>query len=78
MPSTTRSRDKIFTRLLEYLDNSNFTVKVHYIYVKNELRIPIKRVLQQIILIDRYQQILAKRFISDFCIQNDTIFNTNA
>ena len=46
VPSTTRSRDKILTELLECLDNSNFTAKVCYIYVKNELRIPIKRVLQ--------------------------------
>ena len=47
-------------------------------YIKNELRHPIKRVLQQIILIDHHQQKLAKRFTSDFYIQNDTTFNTNA
>ena len=77
IPSTTRSRDKILTRLLEYLDNPRFTAKVRYIYVKNKQRIPTKRVLQQIVLIDHYQRRLAKRFTSDFYIQNDTIFNIN-
>lgn len=46
VPSTTWSRDEILTKLLECLDNPNFTAKVRYIYVKDELRIPIKRVLQ--------------------------------
>ena len=45
IPSTTRSRDKILTRLLKCLDNLNFAVKVRYIYVKNNARISIKRVL---------------------------------
>ena len=75
---TTRSRDKILTGLLECLDDPKFTAKVRYMYVKNDVGIPIKRVLQQIVLIDYYQQILAKRFTSDFCIQNDATFNTNA
>lgn len=77
VPFITRSRDKILTRLLEYLDDPNFIAKVRYIYVKNKLEIFIKRVLQQIVLINYYQQRLAKRFTSDFCIQNDAIFNTN-
>lgn len=42
---TTRSRDKILTKLLEYLDNSNFTFKLRYIYVKNKHKTSIKRVL---------------------------------
>ena len=78
VPSTTRSRDEILTSLLECLDDPNFTAKVRYMYVKNELGIPTKRVLQQIVLIDHYQQRLAKRFTSNFCIQNDATFNTNA
>ena len=78
VPSTTRSCDKILTRLLECLDDLKFTAKVRYMYVKNELGIPTKRVLQQIVLINHYQQRLAKRFTSDFCIQNDATFNTNA
>ena len=45
VPSTIRSRDKILTKLLEYLNAPNFIVKVRYIYIKNELRYPIKRVL---------------------------------
>ena len=46
VPSTTRSRDEILTRLLECLDDPNFTSKVRYMYVKNDAGIPIKRVLQ--------------------------------
>ena len=46
VPFITRSRDKILTGLLECLDSLNFIAKVRYIYVKNEARIPIKRVLQ--------------------------------
>ena len=78
IPSTTRSREDIFAGLLECLDDPNFTAKVRYMYVKNEHGVPIKRVLQQIVLIDNYQRILAKRFTSDFCIENDATFNTNA
>ena len=46
VPSTTRSRDEVLTKLLECLDNPNFIAKVRYMYVKNELEIPIRRVLQ--------------------------------
>lgn len=78
VPSTTPSRENILNGLLECLDDPNFTAKVRSIYVKNEYGIPIKRVLQQIVLIDNYQKALAKRFTSDFYIQNDATFNTNA
>ena len=41
----TRSRKNILTRLLKYLDNSNFTTKVRYIYIKNKHNVLIKRIL---------------------------------
>lgn len=41
----TRSRKNILTSLLKCLDNSNFTVKVRYMYIKNKNDILIKRVL---------------------------------
>ena len=46
VPFIIRFRDKILTRLLKYLDDLNFIVKVRYIYVKNKFKISIKRVLQ--------------------------------
>ena len=45
IPFTTRSRENILTNLLKYLDDSNFTVKVRYIYIKNKNDVLIKRVL---------------------------------
>ena len=47
-------------------------------YVKNKHDVLIKKMLQQIVLIDNYQKTLAKRFISGFCIQNNVTFNFNA
>lgn len=63
---------------MEYLDDPNFTFKVRYMYVKNNHNVPIKRVFQQIVLIDNNQKTLAKRFTRDFCMQNGATFNTNA
>ena len=45
VPSITRSREDILTGLLECLDDSNFIVKVRYMYIKNEHGVPIKRIL---------------------------------
>lgn len=78
MPSTTHSREDILTGIMEYLDDPNFTFKVRYMYVKNKHDVPIKRVLQQIVLIDNNQKTLAKRFTSHFCTHNGATFNTNA
>ena len=41
----TRSRKNILTKLLKYLNNSNFTIKVRYIYIKNKYSVLIKRIL---------------------------------
>ena len=41
----TRSRENILIKLLKYLDNSNFTAKVRYIYIKNKYNVLIKRIL---------------------------------
>ena len=41
-----RSRENILINLLKYLNNSNFTIKVYYIYVKNEHNVFIKKMLQ--------------------------------
>ena len=73
----TRSRENIFINLLKCLNDSNFIIKVRYMYIKNEHNVFIKKVLQQIVLINNYQKTLVKRFISGFYMQNNATFNIN-
>lgn len=41
----TRSRENILIELLKCLDNSNFIIKVRYMYIKNKHSVLIKRIL---------------------------------
>ena len=78
IPSTTRSREDVLTGLLAALDSPNFTAKIRYSYVKDIHGMITKRILEQIVLIDDFQRSLAKRFCSDFLMENNATFNTNA
>ena len=73
-----RNKENVLIGLLIALNNSNFIIKVRYLYVKNMHEIIIKRILEQIVFIDDFQKSRIKRFYSDFLIENDVIFNTNA
>lgn len=78
IPSTTRSRDDIITGLLQCLDSTEFTARVRYSYILDDAGVPVKKLLEQIFFIDKLQRDLTKRFCSDFMLQMDATFNTNA
>ncbi|KAL9129061.1 MAG: hypothetical protein Q9175_007396 [Cornicularia normoerica] len=62
VPSTTRNREDILTGLLAALDSPIFTSRLRFSYVKNANGIIIKRIHEQIVLIDDFQRGLVKRF----------------
>lgn len=78
VPSTIRSREDVLQGLLKALDSEQFTSYPRHNYVKNAAGAIQKRILQQVVIIDNNQRRLAKRFCSDFMMQNDATFNTNA
>ena len=73
-----RNKENIFIDLLIALNSPNFTVKVRYLYVKDMYERIIKRIFEQIVLINDFQRNLVKRFCNDFLMKNDVIFNINA
>lgn len=77
-PSATRSREDIITGLLLVLENGDFTAHKRFRKVQNENGVVVKRILEQIVIIDPIQKRMAKRFTSDFMIRNDATFSTNA
>ena len=78
IPSTTRSRDDIITGLLQCLDSTEFTARVRCSYILDDAGVPVKKLLEQIFFIDKLQRDLTKRFCSNFMLQMDATFNTNA
>ncbi len=78
IPSITRFKQKIITGLLQCLDNSMFIVRIRYSYTLNDADASIQKNIEQIFLLNNYQRRLSKRFISDFMMETDAIFNINA
>ncbi len=76
--SITRFKEKIITELLQCLDNSMFIVRIRYFYTLNDADVSIQKNIKQIFLLNNYQRKLSKRFISDFMMKTDAIFNINA
>jgi len=76
--SITRFKEKIITKLLQCLDNSMFIVQIQYFYMLNDADISIQKNIEQIFLLNNYQRKLSKRFISNFMMKTDAIFNINA
>jgi len=76
--SITWFKEKIITKLLQYLDNSMFIIQIWYFYMLNDANALIQKNIEQIFLLNNYQWELFKRFISDFMMKTDAIFNINA
>ncbi len=55
-----------------------FIVRICYFYTLNDVDASIQKNIEQIFLLNNYQRELFKRFISDFMMKTDTIFNINA
>ncbi len=55
-----------------------FIVQIWYFYTLNDADVLIQKNIKQIFLLNNYQRKLFKRFISDFMIKTDAIFNINA
>ena len=60
------------------LENDNFTVEKRFRKVQDDGGRVVRRILEQIVIIDNTEKKLAKWFTSNFMIQNDAIFSTNA
>ncbi len=76
--SITRFKEEIITELLQCLDNSMFIVRIRYFYTLNDADASVQKNIKQIFLLNNYQRRLSKRFISDFMMKTDAIFNINA
>ncbi len=70
-------KEKIITELLQCLDNSMFIVWIQYFYTLNDADTSIQKNIEQIFLLNNYQRKLFKRFISDFMMKTNAIFNIN-
>ncbi len=55
-----------------------FIVWIWYFYTLNDADASIQKNIEQIFLLNNYQRKLSKRFISDFMMKTDAIFNINA
>ena len=78
IPATTRSLRDVIEGLLETLTSENFLARKRYDIVKDETTgATVKRILAQIVIIDKEQKRLAKRFCSEYMMQDDATFNTN-
>ncbi len=55
-----------------------FIIWIQYFYTLNDADVLIQKNIEQIFLLNNYQRKLSKRFISDFMMKTDAIFNINA
>ena len=55
-----------------------FIVWIWYFYTLNDADVSIQKNIEQIFLLNNYQRELSKRFISNFMMKTDAIFNINA
>ncbi len=55
-----------------------FIIQIWYFYMLNDADVLIQKNIEQIFLLNNYQRELFKRFISDFMMKTDAIFNINA
>ncbi len=55
-----------------------FIIWIWYFYMLNDADTLIQKNIEQIFLLNNYQRELFKRFISDFMMKTDAIFNINA
>ncbi len=55
-----------------------FIIQIQYFYMLNDINILIQKNIEQIFLLNNYQWELFKRFISNFMMKTDAIFNINA
>ncbi len=78
IPSVSRSKQDVIAGLLQCFDNPMFKIKVRYSYTLNDAGVPVQKNIEQIFIVDTYSQKLTKRFISDFMMEVDATFNTNA
>ncbi len=54
-----------------------FIIQIWYFYSLNDADVSIQKNIEQIFLLNKYQWKLFKRFISDFMMKTDAIFNIN-
>ncbi len=65
-------------KLLQCFNSSMFIIQIQYFYMLNDVDVSIQKNIEQIFLLNNYQRKLFKRFISDFMMKTDVIFNINA
>ena len=79
IPSVTRNQREIILGLLAVLEEfDDMITRTRYEYERDANGVPIKRILKQISWMDTQQRRWARRFCSDFLIEFDATFNTNA
>ena len=79
IPSTTRNQREIligFLTVIEVYDD--MITRTRYEYECNAEGVPIKRILKQLCWMSKQQRHWARRFCSEFVIEFDATFNTNA
>lgn len=72
-----RSRSDIINDLLKCLNSSDFTIKIKYFYIFNDVDVSVKKMLEQIFFMNKFQEELIKRFYNDFLLQMNVTFNIN-
>ncbi len=55
-----------------------FIIQIQYFYMLNDVNVSIQKNIEQIFLLNNYQRRLFKRFIGNFMMKTDVIFNINA
>jgi len=65
-------------KLLQCFNNSMFIIQIQYFYMLNDVDVSIQKNIEQIFLLNNYQRKLFKRFIDNFMMKTDVIFNINA
>ncbi len=55
-----------------------FIIQIQYFYMLNDVNVSIQKNIEQIFLLNNYQRRLFKRFIDNFMMKTDVIFNINA